>query len=455
MASRLSILYVGSRSQEAFLPDGTGEILSCAETPQRAAALKQRPDIVLMDPFEDGEVVSTDKARSWFDAFASHTFKYAPAIFVMVPRETEKKIRMDLMASGADQVVDQLLCLDEIYLNARVFQEKIYLEQALSSKNTSLEKSFGYLDRFKGELKVVKEELFEDKRSLNTALKQIQQMAEERKRLKEGLAKAKKQLTSDMEGFGSILYTLIRQRVEKNRGHGERVAAIARFIAKQMGLSQNKLEDLSKAGMLHETGLLFLSEEQLSESVGSGIGEGISSSSIPAAYDQTLMVQFPVKGAELLEKCQGFEGPAAIIRSLNENCDGTGYPDGLKRHHIPLESRILAGADELESLREKNRSNDIRDLLSGLEPLSGSRIDPIISGWLEKYVVLHLSGETLKVRGVGIESLTPGMELGATLFTKTGTKLFSANTVLTRQAIDKIIQYHRAYPVDETVYVKV
>ena len=47
------------------------------------------------------------------------------------------------------------------------------------------------------------------------------------------------------------------------------------------------------------------------------------------------------------------------------------------------------------------------------------------------------------------------MILSATLFTRTGTKLLPAGQTLTRQAIDKIIQYHRAYPVDETVYIKV
>ncbi|HAR34979.1 MAG TPA: hypothetical protein DCR95_13100, partial [Desulfobacter sp.] len=75
-------------------------------------------------------------------------------------------------------------------------------------------------------------------------------------------------------------------------------------------------------------------------------------------------------------------------------------------------------------------------------------------GWLEKYALFHLSGETLGVRGVGVEQLVPGMVLGATLFTKTGTKLLSAGTVLTQAVIDKVIQYHREYPVDETVYIK-
>jgi len=44
--------------------------------------------------------------------------------------------------------------------------------------------------------------------------------------------------------------------------------------------------------------------------------------------------------------------------------------------------------------------------------------------------------------------------LGTALFTTTGTKLFSVDTLLTQESIDKIIQYHREYPVDETVYIK-
>jgi hypothetical protein len=223
----------------------------------------------------------------------------------------------------------------------------------------------------------------------------------------------------------------------------------------KMGLSQKQLEDLSKAGMLHEIGLLFLSEDYICEKMSGERDADQYPDNSSTVYDQSVMIQFPVKGAELLDHCRGFERPAAIIRCLNENVDGTGYPDGLKRHHIPLASRILAAADELETLREKNASSDIQDLLSGLEPKIGSRLDPMVAGWLEKYAVLHLGKDKFKVRGVGVEQLEPGMILSATLFTRTGTKLLPAGQTLTRPVIDKIIQYHRAYPVDETVYIKV
>ncbi|MCA1784584.1 MAG: hypothetical protein LC657_01225 [Desulfobacteraceae bacterium] len=352
-------------------------------------------------------------------------------------------------------MVDWPLDRREIEIKAKGAIDKLHLEQTLFFKTGSLEKSFGYLDRFKSELKEVKDELLEDKSNLNTALKQINQMSEERRRLKQSLLDIKTQMAADMEGFGHILYALIRQRVELNRGHGERVGKIACFIATKMGLSRQQFEDLSKAGMLHEIGLLFLSKDYICKKVSDGEDADQSPVSSPTIYDQAMIVQFPVKGAELLSHCRGFEGAAAIIRCLNENVDGTGYPDGLKRHHIPLASRILAAADELETVRENNLSFGIQDLLSELEPKIGSRLDPKVAGWLETYAVLHWGGDTLMVRGVGVEQLKPGMILSATLFTQSGTKLLPAGQTLTRQAIDKIIQYHRAYPVDETVYIKV
>jgi len=66
-----------------------------------------------------------------------------------------------------------------------------------------------------------------------------------------------------------------------------------------------------------------------------------------------------------------------------------------------------------------------------------------------------MGSDAYQIKGKGIHQLEPGMTLGTALFTNTGTKLFSANTLLTQDAIDKIKKYSREYPVDETVYIRV
>lgn len=318
------------------------------------------------------------------------------------------------------------------------------LMSLINDREQTLEKAFLYLDKFKQELQSVKRELIQEKNSLNNALKQIHHMTRERSQMKKSLQLMKESLGQNITGFERLLSTLIRTRIEANRGHGDRVAHIAGFIAKQFNFDEKKLEDLRKAAMLHEVGLLFMPGSALEKQ-----------EKEVTDYENNIWIQYPVKGADLLKECQGFEDCARMIRFLNENSDGTGFPDGLKKRRIPLASRILAGADAFDRLKDTPEVNSLEALLAALERVSGSRLDPVIVGWLEKYAVLHMGSDAYRVRGVGVEQLEPGMKLGTALFTTTGTKLFSVDTELTRESIDKIIKYHREYPVDEIVYIKV
>jgi hypothetical protein len=119
-----------------------------------------------------------------------------------------------------------------------------------------------------------------------------------------------------------------------------------------------------------------------------------------------------------------------------------------------LLSRVLAGADVFDTLKDEKDVTSLEKFLEKLEVFSGTKLDPSIVAWLEKYAVLHMGSDSYQVKGVGIHQLEPGMTLGTALFTNTGTKLFSVNTQLTTEAIDKIKKYNREYPVDETVYIR-
>lgn len=378
-------------------------------------------------------------AREWIHGFKNSL--YRPGVFLAVDTFPEFEMRMAFHDCGYDDFIVLPASARELAYRARIYMEKKNLEQQGISQKQTLERAFSYLDKFKQELKTAKKELGQEKNSLNNALKQIHHMTHERGLMKKSMKEMKESLDRDREGFGHLLSTLIQTRVEANRGHGDRVANIAGFLAKQFDFDEKKLDDLGKAGMLHEIGLLFMSGQALQKDKRD-----------LTHYEKEIWIQYPVKGADLLKECPGFEGCANIIRSLNENSDGTGFPLGLKRKHIPLASRILAGADELDLLKEKVRS--LEDLLAGLETLAGTRLDPVIVAGLEKYAVLHMGSDAYPVRGVGVENLEPGMRLGTALFTSGGTKLFSMDTLLTQESIDKIIQYNREYPVDEIIYIK-
>ena len=447
MDSVLSVLYIGKAPLPGTIVEDPYFQVRWVKAPDQGAEDSLRPDIIILAPEFSPDDSHADTVRQWIEQVNLDRFVFAPGIFCAVPEALSRETRLKILAAGCDRTLALPLLSEEIRIKAGQYGEKHVLAQQQHADRRALEKSFAYLDRFKSELKEVKTELVEEKTSLNAALKQIQEMTAERRRLKQALAEVKKNMGENMAGFSRILITLIRSRVEQNMGHSERVAGIAEFIGREMGVDENRLEDLLKAAMLHEVGLLFMSEAFLSDKE--------QKESNLSAYDSTMMLQYSVKGAELLDNCPGFGPAARIIGSLNEWADGTGYPQGLTRRHIPVESKILAGADELETLRDRSDIDGPEALLAALEDLAGARLDPVIVGLLGKYVVSRLASDSFKVRGVGLAQLEPGMMLGTALFTATGTKLFSANTELTREAINRIIKYSREYPVDEIVYIKV
>ena len=322
-------------------------------------------------------------------------------------------------------------------------QQFEFYSQEITDQKRKLKKSFEYLEKFKAELKETKNQLFEDRTTLNNAFKQLNQMTRERKRIKKEIKTVKNTLLDNINGFSKIMSDLITTRIEKNKGHGERVAHIAHFVAAQFGFDEKKLEDLRKAAMLHEVGLLLVPDNILQKPE-----EKLSD------YEKDFFVQYPLKGADLLANCSEFKNCAKIIYNLHENSDGTGTPQGLKRRNIPLLSRIMAGADVFDSLRDEVDASSLELFLEKLEKFSGARLDPNIVALLEKYAVIHMGSEGYKVKGVGVHQLEPGMTLGTALFTNTGTKLFSVNTLLTKEAIDKIKKYNKEYPVYEIVYIR-
>jgi len=414
------------------------EICNDFKTASELAKLKQ-PDLILIE--SDTEDAVRDRLVK---KLSESEYNFKPAVFLSLAEYPAPALRLKFFREGVDDFLIRPFSTDEVKEKARIFIDKKNISQMNHALNQKLEKTTDYLKRFKQELKKTKTELYEERHSLNNALKQINQMANERTRLKRDIKLIKETLDENMEGFSKLFSGLIKTRIEKNRGHGERVAKISGFMAEQLKIDEKKLADLQKAAMLHEIGLLFLPEAALQKEKDER-----------TEFEKGLFLQYPVKGAEILSSCTEFLNCAGIIRHLNENADGTGRPDGLKKRYIPLLSRILAGADVFDTLREEQDVASLEKFLIRLEDYSGTRLDPAMVALLEKYAVLHMGSDAYCIKGKGIHQLEPGMTLGTALFTNTGTKLFSANTLLTQDSIDKIKKYSREYPVDETVYIRV
>lgn len=122
------------------------------------------------------------------------------------------------------------------------------------------------------------------------------------------------------------------------RGHSERVAQMARRLARARGLSESATELIAQAGLLHDLGKI-------------GIPEAILRKSGPLTPDEwDAMRQHPVVGAQIVAPLEFFAGGAFIIRHHHERIDGSGYPDRLAGEAIPLGARIVAVADVYDAL---------------------------------------------------------------------------------------------------------
>lgn len=131
---------------------------------------------------------------------------------------------------------------------------------------------------------------------------------------------------------------LIDLRDSYTANHSRRVAAYARLIATELGLSPDESETIERAARVHDLGKMM-------------IDVGVLSKPEPlSAQEWTLFQQHPVWGVEVLQRFPDFADGIAYVRAHHERMDGRGYPDGIDGDQIPLGARILAVADGFDAM---------------------------------------------------------------------------------------------------------
>ena len=150
--------------------------------------------------------------------------------------------------------------------------------------------------------------------------------------------RAAAQIRQGLEGTIRAVALTTEMRDPYTAGHQERVTRLAYAIARKMGLSEERVEGLRVAGLLHDVGKVSVPAELLSK----------PTRLTPAEF--SLVKAHPQTGYEIL-KGVVFPWPVAdIVLEHHERLDGSGYPRGLKGEAISLEARILAVADVVEAM---------------------------------------------------------------------------------------------------------
>ncbi len=119
--------------------------------------------------------------------------------------------------------------------------------------------------------------------------------------------------------------------------HSETVGRYAEMMARELGLSDQRIERVRLAGMLHDIGKVGVPNSILSK---------------PGALDDAefaVIRRHPELGAQILEH-DSLADVRSWVAAHHERPDGSGYPLGLKAGEIPLEAAIVAVADAFEAM---------------------------------------------------------------------------------------------------------
>jgi putative two-component system response regulator len=150
-----------------------------------------------------------------------------------------------------------------------------------------------------------------------------------------------KQYTDELENAEAVLFSLahsIEARDPYTHGHCERLAEMSARMGERLGVTEEQIKALRRAGVVHDIGKVAVADSIL-------LKPG------PLTADEAKTMQkHPVVGERICAPLKTFRLVLPIIRHHHEKHDGTGYPDGLQGEEIPLTARILQLSDVYDAL---------------------------------------------------------------------------------------------------------
>ena len=139
-------------------------------------------------------------------------------------------------------------------------------------------------------------------------------------------------------------------------------------IAHTIGMEEEAIEQVVKAGDLHDIGKL-------------GIPDEILSRPGPLNDEQwEFMRRHTLMGEQIIAAAgPSLEQIAPLVRSSHERWDGTGYPDRLAGEEIPLGARIITICDSFRAMideRVYKPAMSVEEALPELRRCAGTQFDP-------------------------------------------------------------------------------
>jgi diguanylate cyclase (GGDEF)-like protein len=197
------------------------------------------------------------------------------------------------------------------------------------------------------------------------------------------------------------LAAAIEERDHYTRDHSETVVHLARGVAMILGLPAVNIERIAHAALLHDVGKL-------------GVPHEILHKRGPLTDDEwQIMAEHPVAGERILLRIPELASIAPIVRHEHEHWDGSGYPDRLRGHNIPVGSRIILACDAYEAMttpRPYRPAMSKEEAVVQLRDGAGSTYDPDVVHALLDLLGVDRPVVPDRALGVRLAARTPKLE---------------------------------------------
>lgn len=165
------------------------------------------------------------------------------------------------------------------------------------------------------------------------------------------------------------LAAAIEAKDSYTHGHSTKVMEYAVKISMEIGLSDEEIETIRYAGLLHDIGKIGIKDVILSKQ-GKLTEEELQE-----------LHKHPEYGANIMERVEMLKEIAPLTLYHHEKYDGSGYPLGLKGSQIPLGARILAVADTFDAMiadRPYRKAFPFSHVQKEMQKAAGTQLDPEI-----------------------------------------------------------------------------
>lgn len=179
----------------------------------------------------------------------------------------------------------------------------------------------------------------------------------------------------------NIIFSIIAALHEKNpweKLHSDMVSDICVNFGYALGMNESDINELRTAALLHDVGKIGIDGNLLNK---------------PSEFTKEELEEIkkhPELGSRILSGSAETKAISRYVLHHHERWDGKGYPEGLSKHQIPLQSRIIAIVEAYDTItRDKGycQARSEAEAAVELAKCAGSQFDPeLVKVFLEKVI---------------------------------------------------------------------